>query len=318
MFYLIPLIKSLLLISKLAGQTIVVTGASRGFGKSLCAKVAKDGANVVVIAKTTEKHEKLEGTIYETESIVKESGGKCLPIKLDVRHEESVKQAIDQTVQTFGSIDVLVNNASAMHPYRLEDLTSSKFNLMTDVILKGAFFMTKYSLPHLKKSSNAHILNICPPINIVPDWFKHLGHLAVLKYALSLQTLTLAEDLKEDNIAVNGLWPKTAFWSAFVSRAGGYTESLRQFSRKPDVMSDAAYCIITKDAKEFTGNFVYDDDLLSSEGVVDFDVYAEVPGNPLIVDIFVKPEDCKTFTPLASPDDAMKQVREMLKPKSKM
>lgn len=201
-----------------------------------------------------------------------------------------------------------------MFPQSLENLDTKRFLLMNDVILKGSFFVTKYALPHLKKSSNPHVLNICPPLIIEPFWFKHLGHLAVMKYAISLQTLALSEDLKEAGIAVNGLWPKTAFWSAFMVRAGGYTEALRKYSRKPAIMSDAAYTMVTKPSREYTGRFEYDDDFLQREGITDFEQYAEVPGNPLIVDIFVRQEDCKTFTPLASVEDSLIGMMKQLNP----
>lgn len=297
---------------KLAGKTIVITGASRGFGQSLAVKVAKDGANVVVLAKTTDPHPKLSGTIYETERLVREAGGKCLAIPLDVRNEEGIATAIKKTEETFGGvIDVLVNNASAMHPNRIDDLTTKKFHLMNDVILKGSFLMTKYCLPLLRKSSNPHILNICPPIVIEDSWFQGLNHLAVMKYAISLSTLSIAMNLKKDGIAVNGLWPKTAFWSGFMSRAGGYSDSLKKYCRKPEIMSDAAYVMMCKDSKEYTKRFVFDDDVLVEEGVTNFDAYAEEPGNPLMIDIFVKDEDCKTFKPLSSSEDALKLLNHL-------
>lgn len=246
-------------------------------------------------------------------SIVLKAGGKCLAIGLDVRDEDAVKAAIEKTVATFGGIDIVVNNASAMFPFGLEELTTKRFLLMNDVILKGSFFVTKYAYPHLKKSANGHVLNICPPLILEKSWFKNLGHLAVMKYAISLSTLALSEDLRKDSIAVNALWPKTAFWSAFVVRAGAYTDALRQFSRKTCVMSDAAYAMLIKDSKTYTGQFVYDDDVLLNEGITDFEQYAEKPGNPLIVDIFVRPEDCKTFIPLPSDDATLQSLQDLLK-----
>jgi citronellol/citronellal dehydrogenase len=302
----------------LASKTIFITGASRGFGKALAVKVARDGANVVVASKTSDPHPKLEGTIHETAREVIAAGGKCLPLALDVRDEAAVKAAIEKTVQTFGGIDIIVNNASSMYPTGIEDLDTKRFHLMNDVILRGTFMVTKYSLPHLKKSQNPHILNICPPLILEPSWFKYLGSLAVFKYAVSLHTLGLSEDLKESGVAANGLWPKTAFWSAFVSRAGGYSDALRKFSRKPEIMTDAAYAMLCKPSREYTGKFVYDDDVLMSEGITDFEQYAEEPGNPLIVDIFVRKEDCKTFTPVADIEESLKGMSEVLKPKSKM
>ena len=297
---------------RLAGKTVVITGASRGFGASIAEKVARDGANVVVLAKTIERHAKLPGTIYETEKMVTEAGGTCLPMQLDVRDESAVASAIEATVKRFGGIDILINNASAMHPNRLENLDTKRFLLMNDVIVRGSFFMTKYALPHLKKAENPHILNICPPISIVNSWFRHLNHLAVMKYSVSLSTLALSEDLKEYGIAVNGLWPKTAFWSGFMSRAGGYTDNLRKYCRKPSIMSDAGYAIITQDSKSFTGKFVFDDDVLQElSGVTNFDEYAEQPGHPLMIDIFVRDEDCKTFTPLAKSEDALKMLSHL-------
>lgn len=240
------------------------------------------------------------------------AGGQCLPLSVDVRDESAVRSAIDATIEKFGQIDVVVNNASSMYPHGIMDLEMKQFNLMNDVILRGTFMITKFSLPHLLKSDNPHILNICPPLQIINSWFKHLGHLAVMKYAISMSTLSLSEDLKESGVGVNGLWPKTAFWSAFVSRAGGYTEALRKYSRKPSIMTDAAYLMVTKDAKEFTGNFLYDDDVLVDAGVTDFESYAEEPGNPLMVDIFVRDEDCKTFKPLASTEDSISMIRQNL------
>jgi NAD(P)-dependent dehydrogenase (short-subunit alcohol dehydrogenase family) len=297
---------------KLAGKTIVITGASRGFGADVAVKVAKDGANVVVLAKTTEQHAKLPGTIYETSRQVKEAGGQCLPIQLDVRNEEAVCAAIEETVTHFGGIDAVINNASAMYPYRLEGLESKRFLLMNDVIVKGSFFMAKHCVAHLKKSSNPHIINICPPINVVDSWFKHLNHLAVMKYSVSLSTLALSQDLRDYGIGVNGLWPKTAFWSGFMSRAGGYTDNLKKYCRKPGIMSDAAYVMLCQNSKEFTGQFCFDDDILQHKaGVADFEPYAEEPGNPLIVDIFVRDEDCKTFTPLSSSEDALKMLNNL-------
>ncbi|KAI1301780.1 Hydroxysteroid dehydrogenase-like protein 2 [Halotydeus destructor] len=303
---------------KLAAKTVFITGASRGLGRAFAERIAKDGANVVVTAKTVEPNPKIGGTIYETEKAVIAAGGKCLPIQLDVRNEEAVADAIKKTVETFGGLDIVINNASAMFPFAMDDLETKRFLLMNDVILKGSFFVTKYAMPHLKLSSNPHILNIVPPLHIVPSWFKHLGHLAVMKYAASLHTLTMAEELREAGIAVNGLWPKTACWSAFVLRAGGYTDTLKQFSRKPTIMSDAAHAILTKKSTEFTGNFMYDDEMLLQEGCNDLEQYSEVPGNPLMVDIFVREEDCKGFKLLAPVGETLKGVRGQLKPKAKL
>lgn len=292
---------------KLAGKTILITGASRGFGAALAEKVAGDGANVVVLSKTVNPLEKLPGTIYETEKAVLKAGGKCLPIQLDVRNEEAIARAVEKAVSTFGSIDILVNNASAMYPYRLDKLEPKRFYLMNDVILKGTFLMSKFCLPYLKESTSEckHILNISPPLTIEGKWFKDLGHLAVMKYAVSLSTLAMSRDLAEYSIGVNALWPKTAFWSGFMSRAGGYTESLKKYCRKPEVMSDAAYLMLCEPGAQFTGNFVFDDDYLFSKGVTDFTPYAEVPGNPIFMDIFVKPEQCTTFEPVIGQDDLL-------------
>lgn len=290
---------------KLAGKTILITGASRGFGASLAQKVAADGANVVVLAKTVNPLDKLPGTIYETEKAVVNAGGKCLPIQLDVRNEEAVKSAVEESFKTFGSIDIVVNNASAMFPYRLEKLEPKRFNLMADVILRGTYLMSKFSLPYLKqsKSEYKHILNICPPLTIEPQWFKDLGHLAVMKYAASLSTLAMSRDLAEYSIGVNALWPKSAFWSGFMARAGGYSDVLRKHSRKPTIMSDAAYLMLCEPSERFTGKFCFDDDFLEEKGVTDFTSYAEVPGNPIFMDIFVKPEQCTTFEPIINDVD---------------
>ncbi|KAK8769413.1 hypothetical protein V5799_014122 [Amblyomma americanum] len=275
--------------SKLAGRTLFITGASRGIGKEIALKAAKDGANVVIAAKTAEPHPKLPGTIYTAAKEVEDAGGKCLPCILDVRDEEQVKRAVGDAVSKFGGIDILVNNASAISLTQTLSTDMKRYDLMHSVNVRGTFLTSKYCIPHLKKSSNPHILMLSPPLVMKPIWFQnHLAY-TMSKYGMSMCVLGLAEELRADGIAVNAIWPKTAIHTAAIEMLMG-AEHGQSSSRKPAIMADAAYAILTKPSRSFTGNFCIDERLLREEGVKDFEQYSCVPGSKLQPDFFI-PDD---------------------------
>nr|XP_050023873.1 hydroxysteroid dehydrogenase-like protein 2 [Dermacentor andersoni] len=274
---------------KLAGRTLFITGASRGIGKEIALKAAKDGANVVIAAKTADPNPKLPGTIYTAAEEVEAAGGKCLPCVLDVRDEEQVKRAVGDAVSKFGGIDILVNNASAISLTQTQNTEMKRYDLMHSVNVRGTFLTSKYCIPHLKKSSNPHILMLSPPLIMKPFWFQnHLAY-TMSKYGMSMCVLGLSEELRPDGIAVNALWPKTAIHTAAIEMLMGAEHGLST-SRKPAIMADAAYAILTKPSQSFTGNFCIDERLLREEGVKDFEQYSCVPGSKLQPDFFI-PDD---------------------------
>ncbi|XP_065717341.1 hydroxysteroid dehydrogenase-like protein 2 [Patagioenas fasciata] len=268
---------------KLAGCTLFITGASRGIGKAIALKAAKDGANVVIAAKTAEPHRTLQGTIYTAAAEIEAAGGKALPCVVNVREEEQIINAVEKAVKTFGGIDILVNNASAISLTGTLETETKKVNLMMEVNVRGTYLTSKTCLPYLKKSRNPHILNLSPPLNLNPMWFKNHCAYTISKYGMSMCVLGMAEEFKGE-VAVNALWPKTAIHTAAMDMLGG--SGVEKQCRKTDILADAAYCILTK-PKSFTGNFIIDEDLLREEGVKDFDVYAIAPGQPLIPDFFL-------------------------------
>ncbi|NXK47823.1 HSDL2 protein, partial [Chauna torquata] len=259
---------------KLAGCTLFITGASRGIGKAIALKAAKDGANIVVAAKTAEPHPKLPGTIYTAAAEIEAAGGKALPCIVNVREEQQIINAVEKAVKTFGGIDILVNNASAISLTGTLETETKKVNLMMDVNVRGTYLTSKTCLPHLLKSKNPHILNLSPPMNMNPMWFKNHCAYTISKYGMSMCVLGMAEEFRGE-VAVNALWPKTAIHTAAMDMLGG--SGIEKQCRKTDILADAAYCILTK-PKSFTGNFIIDEDLLIEEGVKDFDVYAIAPG----------------------------------------
>lgn len=267
------------------GKTVLVTGGSRGIGKAIVLKMAQDGCNVVIAAKTTEPHPKLEGTIYTAAKEVENAGGKCLPVQCDLRDEEAVINTVDKTLQKFGSLDILINNASAISLTNTEDTTMKKYDLMHHINTRGTFMASKYCIPHLKNSKNPHILNLSPPLDMSPHWFgRHLAY-TMAKYGMSMCVLGLAEELKDLGIGVNALWPMTAIWTAAMGMLGG--DEASNMCRKVDIMSDAAYAILSKDAKKCTGNFFVDELVLKEEGITDFEPYSCKPGSPLLADFFL-------------------------------
>ncbi|NWY30525.1 HSDL2 protein, partial [Pheucticus melanocephalus] len=259
---------------KLAGCTLFITGASRGIGKAIALKAAKDGANIVIAAKTAEPHPTLAGTIYTAAEEIEAAGGKALPCIVNVREEQQIINAVEKAVKTFGGIDILVNNASAISLTGTLETATKKVNLMMDVNVRGTYLTSKACLPHLRKSKNPHILNLSPPMNLNPMWFKNHCAYTISKYGMSMCVLGMAEEFRGE-VAVNALWPKTAIYTAAMDMLGG--AGIEKQCRKTDILADAAYCILTK-PKTFTGNFIIDEVLLREEGVKDFDVYAIAPG----------------------------------------
>ncbi|NXK73123.1 HSDL2 protein, partial [Amazona guildingii] len=268
---------------KLAGCTLFITGASRGIGKAIALKAAKDGANIVIAAKTAEPHPTLSGTIYTAAAEIEAAGGKALPCVVNVREEQQIINAVEEAVKTFGGIDILVNNASAISLTGTLETETKKVNLMMDVNVRGTYLTSKTCLPHLRKSKNPHILNLSPPMNLNPVWFKNHCAYTISKYGMSMCVLGMAEEFRGE-VAVNALWPKTAIHTAAMDMLGG--SGIEKQCRKTDIIADAAYCILTK-PKSFTGNFIIDETLLREEGVKDFDVYAIAPGHPLMPDFFL-------------------------------
>ncbi|MCJ8323119.1 MAG: NAD(P)-dependent oxidoreductase [Rhizobiales bacterium] len=273
----------------LKGKTLFITGASRGIGLAIALAAAKQGANVAIAAKSTKPHPKLEGTIYTAAEQIEAAGGKALPLRVNIREEDHVKEAIDKTVETFGGIDIVVNNASAISLTSILDTDMKRFDLMNQVNARGSFMVAKYAIPHLAKAENPHILSLSPPLDMQEKWFS--GHLAysMAKFGMSLVVLGLAGELRSAGIAVNALWPRTTIATAAIKNILG-GEKLMQASRTPAIIADAAMAIFAKPAKQFTGQFVIDDSLLYELGERDFDKYRVNPSQALMPDFFV-PDD---------------------------
>ncbi|KAL0963206.1 hypothetical protein UPYG_G00351120 [Umbra pygmaea] len=268
---------------KLAGKTLFITGASRGIGKAIALKAARDGANVVIAAKTAQAHPKLPGTIYTAAEEIEALGGRALPCIVDVRDEKQIGNAVEQAVQKFGGIDILVNNASAINLTGTLETPMKKVDLMLGVNLRGTYLTSKLCIPHLLKSKSAHILNLSPPLNLNPIWFKNHTAYTMAKYGMSMCVLGMAEEFR-GSIAVNALWPKTAIHTAAMDMLGG--EGVSEQCRNVDIMSDAAYAILSK-PPTYTGNFIIDEEILKTEGIKDFDIYAVSPGKSLMPDFFL-------------------------------
>uniref|UniRef100_A0AAR2LS52 Hydroxysteroid dehydrogenase-like protein 2 n=1 Tax=Pygocentrus nattereri TaxID=42514 RepID=A0AAR2LS52_PYGNA len=275
---------------KLSGYTLFITGASRGIGKAIALKAAKDGANVVVAAKTAEAHPKLPGTIYTAAEEIEAAGGKALPCIVDVRDEKQISDALESAVQKFGGIDILVNNASAINLTGTLNTPMKKVDLMLGINLRGTYLTSKLCIPHLLKSKNPHILNLSPPLNLNPIWFKSHTAYTMAKYGMSMCVLGMSEEFR-GSIAVNALWPRTAIQTAAMDMLGG--SEIAKSCRKVEIMADAAYAILSKPVS-YTGQFVIDDDILKKEGIKDFDVYAVAPGHPLLPDFFLDEDPEKT------------------------
>ncbi|XP_076875217.1 hydroxysteroid dehydrogenase-like protein 2 isoform X1 [Brachyhypopomus gauderio] len=271
---------------KLSGCTVFITGASRGIGKAIALKAARDGANVVVAAKTADAHPKLPGTIYTAAEEIEAAGGKALPCVVDVRDEKQVSIAVENAVQKFGGIDILVNNASAISLTGTLETPMKKVDLMLGINLRGTYMTSKLCIPHLLKSKNPHILNLSPPLNLNPVWFKNHTAYTMAKYGMSMCVLGMAEEFR-GSVAVNALWPRTAIQTAAMDMLGG--PGVVNQCRKVEIMADAAYAVLSKPVS-YTGQFVIDEDVLIKEGIKDFDVYAVKPGHPLLPDFFLDEE----------------------------
>lgn len=267
-------------------KTVLITGASRGIGKAIALRLAREGANIVIVAKSVEENARLGGTIFSAAAEVEQAGGASLPVQCDIRFEDQIENAVQRAVEKFGGIDILVNNASAISLSPTEQTEPKRFDLMHDINVRGTFFMTKACIPYLKQSSNAHILTLSPPLNLNPKWFK--GHIAytLSKYNMSMMALGWSAELKQYNIASNALWPKTTIDTAAVRNLLG-GETLAKMSRTPDILGDCAYYIFTKPSSACTGNFFIDEEVLAAEGITDLGKYATVPGGKLYKDLFV-------------------------------
>jgi citronellol/citronellal dehydrogenase len=270
----------------LAGKTLFITGASRGIGLAIGLRAARDGANVVIAAKTAEPHKKLPGTIYSAAEEIEKAGGQALPIVVDVREPDSVNAAVEAAVARFGGIDILVNNASAIQLTGTLQTDIRRYDLMNQVNARGTFITSRACIPHLKQSSNPHVLMLSPPLDMSPRWFA--GHVAytMAKFGMSMCVLGMAEEFKDDGIAFNALWPRTGIATAAIEFALTGEEGLRH-CRSTDIISDAAYAIFNKPSRQCTGNFFIDDVLLYQEGERDFDKYRVDPTKDLMPDFFV-------------------------------
>jgi citronellol/citronellal dehydrogenase len=270
----------------LKGKTLFITGASRGIGLAIAKRAARDGANVAIAAKTAEPHPKLPGTIYTAAKEIEEAGGAALPLLCDIQYDEQVADAVKKTVEAFGGIDILVNNASAIHLTGTEATPMKRFDLMHRINTRGTFLASQLCIPHLRKAQNPHILNLSPPLNMEARWFAPHVAYTMAKFGMSMCVLGMAEELKKDGIAVNALWPRTVIATAAVQNLLG-GDSTMKGSRKPEIMADAAYVILNRPSREFTGNFCIDDETLASAGITDLSGYSMTPGATLLPDFFV-------------------------------
>lgn len=269
----------------LKNKTVFITGASRGIGEAIAYRFAKEKANIVVAAKTSEPHPSLPGTIHTVAEEIERLGGQALPIKVDIRDEEQVQKAVDQTVKTFGGIDVLINNASAIFPTATLDTPMKRYDLMMSCNARGTFLCSKLCIPHLLKSDNPHILNLSPPLSYDPKWFKpHIAY-TMSKFGMSMCTIGMADEFKDQGIAVNSLWPKTTIATQAIQV---FFPFLMEKSRKPSIMADAAYYIISQDSRSVTGRCFLDEEILKEAGVEQFDHYLQSPGQELQLDLFVE------------------------------
>ncbi|MDR3491841.1 MAG: NAD(P)-dependent oxidoreductase [Gammaproteobacteria bacterium] len=270
---------------KLKGKVVFITGASRGIGREMALRFAKDGAIIIVAAKTSEPHATLSGTIHTVAKEIEEAGGTAYPIQLDIRDETKVYEAVADVVSKFGKIDILINNASAISLTPTLETPMKRFDLMFSVNARGTFLCSQACIPHMKNAENPHIINLSPPLNMKPKWFaKHVAY-TISKYGMSMCTLGMSVELKSDGIAVNSLWPKTTIATAAIEV--NFPKQILEGSRKPQIMADAAYEIVTSNSRETTGNFFVDEDVLRAHGMTDFGIYAVNPEKHLFPDFFL-------------------------------
>jgi citronellol/citronellal dehydrogenase len=273
----------------LAGKTLFITGGSRGIGLAIALRAARDGANIAIAAKTSDPNPKLPGTVHTAAAEIEAAGGRALPIVCDIRFEDQVVAAVEQTAATFGGIDICVNNASALSPTGTEATDMKRFDLMHAINTRGTFLTTKTCIPYLRKAQNPHVLVLSPPLDLQPKWFKNHVAYSIAKYGMSLCVLGMAEEFRKDGIAVNALWPRTAIATAAIENVLG--RELIAMSRTPDIMADAAHLILTQPSRDLTGQFLIDDSVLYEKGgVTDFSPYRVDASKPLVQDFFV-PED---------------------------
>ncbi len=269
-----------------ANKTVIITGATRGIGKAIALRLAMDGANIVVASKSVTENPKLGGTIYSAAEEIEAAGGKALAVQCDIRFEDQVQNVIDKTIEKFGGIDILINNASAINLTPTEKTEPKRFDLMHDINVRGTFFVTKACVPYLKKSTNPHILTLSPPINLDPKWFENHVAYTITKYSMSMMTIGWAKEFRNSRIAANALWPRTTIDTAAVRNLLG-GEMLANMSRTPDILSDAAYYILRQSSSECTGNLFIDEQVLAKEGITDLEKYSVIPGAQLYTDLFV-------------------------------
>ncbi len=271
----------------LAGKTLFITGASRGIGLAIAMRAARDGANIVIAAKSVVENPKIPGTIYTAAAEIEAAGGQALAVPCDIRFDDQVEAAMAQAASSFGGVDILVNNASAIDLRGIDSLEMKRFDLMHQINARGTYLCCKAALPLLRKSANPHILTLSPPLDMNPKWFSPNLAYTMAKYGMSLVTLGLARDLARDKVAVNSLWPETAIATAAVGNLLGGDELIRR-SRKPDIVADAAHAILTRPAASCSGNFFVDVRVLMEEGVIDFSAYAVDPRVDAVLDFFLE------------------------------
>ncbi len=273
----------------LAGKTLFITGASRGIGLAIALRAARDGANIAIAAKTETPHPKLSGTIYTAAEDIERAGGKALPLVVDVRDEALVQDALAKTAAHFGGVDIVVNNASAISLTTVAQTDMKRFDLMHQINARGTFVVSKSAIPYLAKAANPHILMMSPPLDMKEKWFAPHTAYSMAKFGMSMVVLGLAGELQPQGIAVNALWPRTLIATAAVHNLLGGAEMVKR-GRKPEIVADAAYVVFSKPSRQFTGNFLIDDNLLAANGVTDFEHYRVDPAQPLAPDFFV-PDD---------------------------
>jgi len=273
------------LMSTLRGKTLFITGGTRGIGLAIALHAAKDGANIVIAAKTDKPHPSLPGTLDTAVAELEKAGGSALAIKTDIRDEQQIAKAVEQTVEHFGGIDILVNNASAINLTGTLQTPMKRYDLMHQVNARGTFATSQACLPHLLKAENPHILNLSPPLSMNPKWFKNHCAYTMAKYGMSLCVLGMAEEFREQGVAINALWPRTVIYTAAVAMLEGMVKP--ENCRRPEIVADAAHAILLRDSHSCTGNFFIDDEVLREEGVTDFDQYAIDPNGQLFPDFFL-------------------------------
>ena len=277
----------------LANKTLFITGASRGIGLAIALRAAADGANIAVVAKTVVADPRLPGTIFTAAEEIEKAGGKALPIACDIRDEQGVEKAVADTVAKFGGIDILVNNASAISLTGTLATPMKRYDLMHQINGRGTFLVSQKCVPHLARAANPHVLNLSPPLDFDLKWFANHPAYTLAKYSMSVYAWAMAEEFKDKGIAFNCLWPRTGIATAAIRNVLGGDEGMKA-CRKPEIMADAAHAIFNRPSRTTTGNFFIDDEVLTAEGVTDFDQYAVSPGTPLMPDFFVPLPGAKT------------------------